>query len=106
MTDTAEIILITPTESTYNKYKDYRKEWALNNKEKINAYAREQYKRHLEKSPENRKKINERILLRYHKKKAEITPEEKKPRGRPKTKPEKEKKPLGRPRKYSINNSS
>ena len=83
MTDTAEIILITPTESTYNKYKDYRKEWALNNKEKINAYAREQYKRHLEKSTENRKKINERILLRYHKKKAEITPEEKKPRGRP-----------------------
>ena len=106
MTETAEIIKITPTESTYHKYKDYRKEWALNNKDKINAYAREQYKRKLEKKPEDRKKINERVLLRYHKKKAETTPEEKKTRGRPKTKPEKQKMPLGRPRKYTIESSN
>ena len=70
------------------------------------AYAREQYKRKLEKNPEDRKKINERVLLRYHKKKAETTPEEKKTRGRPKTKPEKQKMPLGRPRKYTIECSS
>ncbi len=87
----------------YEKYKEYRKLWNSNNRDKINSYAKEQYRKTIESNPEVRKILNDRALTRYNLNRVvlgEEREEEKKKRGRPKTKPQIEKKANGRPRKY------
>lgn len=91
----------TPATPT-NKYKEYRKEWAKQNKDKVNLYANKQYIKRVSTDPEFRMILNERTKARQRRIKEE-NPTEPKQRGRPK----KEKEPVikkanGRPRKYTA----
>ena len=83
----------------YHKYLEYRTKWRLENKDKVNEYAKKQYQKKFEEDPTFRSKLNEKEKLRQAKQKI-INGVDVMKRGRPRTRPENEKKAIGRPRKY------
>jgi hypothetical protein len=88
------------TLTQYEKYKQYRKEWAKNNRLKINSYAKQQYIKKVQSDPAYRDVCNERVTKRNHLKTALL--DEKPKRGRPRKEIVEElpKNPNGRPKKY------
>ena len=86
------------TEKTEVDKKEYRKQWLLNNKEKLALYARKQYEKRVNEDPEYRKVLVQRTLERRRRLREG---EETKPIGRPRLdKQDEPKKASGRPRKY------
>ena len=79
--------------NSYQKYKEYRKLWNSQNKEKLCEYQRNQYIKRVDNDPEYRQLLNERVKQRNEKLKLiNALDSIKKPRGRPRTGPIKEKK--------------
>ena len=90
-------------QTSQEKYKEYRIKWIQQNKEKINLYAVQQYKKRVNKDPAYREYLNEKSKQRYHLKEKTTNGEPIK-RGRPKIIIDDSqpiiKKTIGRPKKY------
>ena len=84
----------------HQKYKEYRYKWIQQNKDKLNLYAVNQYKKKINNDPTYREQLNEKAKKRYHDKiKKDGEPVK---RGRPKKIIDGPiiKKAIGRPKKY------
>ena len=89
--------------NNYQKYKDYRTQWRIDNRTMLNDKAKKHYIKKVETTPEFREILNERTKKNILKASGRTEP---RPVGRPKKpKPDEEPKPIlkrGRPRKYQV----